>query len=120
LFRAFILKFYGAVSLRLVIRISQKCAGAGSRATDDAFASVWDQLCEGAGRGRDHGHYNAREQRRLEEQRFDFATKEAAFEAAVMAAPRAIRESLPLPIFVDFGPRRRNAFGGAPIGSALY
>jgi hypothetical protein len=46
------------------------------------------------------------EQWRLEheEQRIDYATKEAAFEAAVTAAQRAIRESLPVLIFVDSGP----------------
>jgi hypothetical protein len=46
------------------------------------------------------------EQWRLEheEQRVDFATKEAAFEAAVIAAQRAIREAVAVQISVDPGP----------------
>jgi hypothetical protein len=39
-----------------------------------------------------------------DEQRVDYATKEAAFEAAVIAAQRAILESLPVLIFVESGP----------------
>lgn len=39
-----------------------------------------------------------------EEQRVDYATKEAAFEAAVIAAQRAIRESLAVRIFVESAP----------------
>jgi hypothetical protein len=39
-----------------------------------------------------------------EEQRVDYATKEAAFEAAVIAAQRAMRESMAVQIFVDSAP----------------